>query len=186
MGGFCLLNFKSMPRVRHHTDSTLQYEIDFVDRNKHQLCWSSTARQRRHQAKSVAGNNFGIPGQNATYNYIIVGGGTAGLALAYRLAEDGTKTIAVVEAGGFYEVENGNTSVNQDYNYITPDSQWDAAFVDRGLLTTPQAGAEGQVFHYGRGKMLGGFSAENTMNYNRPTVGSLQSWADAVNDTSYT
>jgi choline dehydrogenase len=109
----------------------------------------------------VAGNNFGIPGQNATYDYVVVGGGTGGLAIAYRLAEDGTKTVAVVEAGGFYEIENGNTSVvpayNQDYNYITPDSQWDAPLVDWGFLTTPQAGAQGQVFHYGRGKMLGGW-----------------------------
>jgi choline dehydrogenase len=106
-------------------------------------------------------NSFGLPGQNATYDYVVVGGGTAGLAVAYRLAEDGTKTVAVVEAGGFYEQENGNTSVvpayNQKYNYITPDSQWDAPLVDWGFLTTPQAGAERGVFHYGRGKMLGGW-----------------------------
>jgi choline dehydrogenase len=111
--------------------------------------------------QTVAGNNFGIPGQNATYDYVVVGGGTAGLAIAYRLAEDGTKTVAVVEAGGFYEIENGNQSVvptyNQDYNYITPDSRWDAPLVDWGFLTTPQAGTQGQVFHYGRGKMLGGW-----------------------------
>ncbi|KAJ4333699.1 hypothetical protein N0V95_009362 [Ascochyta clinopodiicola] len=140
--------------------------------------------------RMVAGNNFGIPGQNATFDYVVVGGGTGGLAVAYRLAEDGTKTVAVIEAGGFYEIENGNTSVvpayNQDYNNITPDSQWDAPLVDWGFLTTPQAGAQDQVFHYGRGKMLGGCSAENAMNYNRPTIGSLQAWADAVNDTSYT
>lgn len=109
----------------------------------------------------VASNNFGIPGQNTTYDYVIVGGGTGGLAIAYRLAEDGTKTVAVIEAGGFYKIENGNTSVvpayNQDYNYITPGSQWDAPLVDWGFLTTPQAGAQDQVFHYGRGKMLGGW-----------------------------
>jgi choline dehydrogenase len=106
-------------------------------------------------------NSFGLPGQNATFDYVVVGGGTAGLAVAYRLAEDGTKTVAIVEAGGFYEQENSNTSVvpayNQKYNYITPDSQWDAPLVDWGFLTTPQAGAEGGVFHYGRGKMLGGW-----------------------------
>lgn len=34
--------------------------------------------------------------------------------------------------------------------------------------------------------MLGRCSAQNAMNYNRPTVGSLQAWADAVNDSSYT
>jgi choline dehydrogenase len=109
----------------------------------------------------VASNGFGIPGKNATYDYVVVGGGTAGLTIAYRLAEDGTKTVAVVEAGGFAQIENGNVSVvpayNQDYNYITPDSQWDTPLVDWGFLTTPQAGGANQRFHYGRGKMLGGW-----------------------------
>jgi choline dehydrogenase len=106
-------------------------------------------------------NAFGLPGHNATYDYVVVGGGTAGLAIAYRLVEDGSQTVAIVEAGGFYDQENGNTSVvpayNQEYNYVTPESQWDAPLVDWGFLTTPQEGAMGQKFHYGRGKMLGGW-----------------------------
>jgi choline dehydrogenase len=141
------------------------------------------------QQHFVPGNDFGIPGVDATYDYVVVGGGTAGLAIAYRLSEDGINTVAVIEAGGFYSVENGNVSVvpayNQEYNRINPESQWDAPLVDWGFLTTPQAGAKGQVFHYGRGKMLGGCSAQNAMNYNRPTKGSLDAWADAVNDDSY-
>ena len=118
--------------------------------------FSSSTRQQ-----VVAGNNVGIPGQNATYDYVVVGSGTGGLAVAHRLAKDGTKTVAVVEAGRFYEIENGNTSVvpayNQDYNYITANSQWDEPLVDWGFLTAPQAGAQNQVFHYGRGNMLGGW-----------------------------
>jgi choline dehydrogenase len=35
-----------------------------------------------------AGNSFGRPNQNATYDYVVVGGGTAGLAVAMRLAEN--------------------------------------------------------------------------------------------------
>lgn len=125
-------------------------------------CTVAHSQQTKHSHQSsVTGDNFGGPGRNATFDYIIVGGGTAGLTIAYRLAEDGRNTVAVVEAGGFYEIENGNTSVvpayNQEYNYITPDSQWDAPLVDWGFLTEPQAGAGGQIFHYGRGKMLGGW-----------------------------
>ncbi|KAG9531937.1 alcohol oxidase, partial [Aureobasidium melanogenum] len=141
------------------------------------------------QAAPLAANYFGRPAQNATFDYVVIGGGTGGLAIAWRLAE-ANHSVAVIEAGGFYEQENGNVSVvptyNQDYDYITPDSQWDAPLVDWGFLTTPQAGAQGQRFHYGRGKMLGGCSAENAMNYNRPTIGALQAWADSVNDSSYT
>lgn len=53
-------------------------------------------------------NSFGVPGINATYDYVVVGGGTAGLTIAARLAEDKDVSVAVVEAGGFYQVENGN------------------------------------------------------------------------------
>ena len=64
-----------------------------------------------YRSGPIWGNNFGIPGQNATYDYVIVGGGTAGLALAVRLAEDTSLTVAVIEAGGFYEEDFGNNSV---------------------------------------------------------------------------
>lgn len=54
------------------------------------------------------GNSFGVPGSNATYDYAVVGGGTAGLAIAARLAEDNNASVAVIEAGGFYQIDNGN------------------------------------------------------------------------------
>jgi choline dehydrogenase len=62
-----------------------------------------------------AGNSFGRPNQNATYDYVVVGGGTAGLAIAMRLAENTSYTVAVVEAEGFYQIENGNQSVVPAY-----------------------------------------------------------------------
>ena len=98
------------------------------------------------------GNNFGIPGRNATFDYVIVGGGTAGLALAARLAENTSITVAVVEAGGFYEIDNGNTSVVPNlglaYDFgglILTDAY---PTVDWGLTTTNQTGLMGQKYHY--------------------------------------
>ena len=38
-----------------------------------------------------AGNSFGIPNQNATYDYVVVGGGASGLTVANRLTEDSSK-----------------------------------------------------------------------------------------------
>jgi len=51
--------------------------------------------------------SFGAPGKNASYDYVVVGGGTGGLAIAARLAEDKNVSVAVIEAGGFYQIDNG-------------------------------------------------------------------------------
>lgn len=60
---------------------------------------------------NTLGDHFGYPAfANATYDYVVVGGGTAGLTIAARLAEAGVGTVAVIEAGGFYEQDNSNLS----------------------------------------------------------------------------
>ncbi|KAF8854637.1 alcohol oxidase [Acephala macrosclerotiorum] len=121
--------------------------------------------------------------------FAIVGGGTAGLAIASRLAE--TFSVAVIEAGGFYEVENGNNSVVPWYALTTPvlsvsESYSRQPLVDWDLVSVPQTAAGNRRIHYARGKTLGGCSAINSMGYHRPTVGSFQYWADLVGDQSYT
>lgn len=62
------------------------------------------------KARALLGTSFGVPGRNATYDYVVVGGGNAGLTIAMRLAESNSGTVAVVEAGTFYEISNGNIS----------------------------------------------------------------------------
>lgn len=94
------------------------------------------------QRGRILGSSFGVPGINATFDYVIVGGGTAGLTLAARLVEgDPSLAVAVVEAGGFYEVDNGDLSVipalavfgsGSDPNDFQP-------LIDWGFVTTPQA-----------------------------------------------
>ena len=58
----------------------------------------------------LLGDHSGVPSINATFDYVVVGGGTAGLTLATRLAENGSFSVAVIEAGSFYELLNGNLS----------------------------------------------------------------------------
>ncbi|TEY60588.1 hypothetical protein BOTCAL_0180g00200 [Botryotinia calthae] len=60
------------------------------------------------KARALLGNSFGVPGRNATYDYVVVGGGNAGLTIAMRLAEAEAGSVAVIEAGTFYEISNGN------------------------------------------------------------------------------
>lgn len=86
------------------------------------------------------GSSFGVLGINKTFDYIIVGGGTAGLTIAERLAENASLSIAVVEAGGFYEQDNGNISqipaYAVQYSSASPSSIQPA--VDWGIVTPPQ------------------------------------------------
>lgn len=86
-------------------------------------------------------NSFGVPGINASFDYVVVGGGTAGLVMATRLAEDPANSVAVVEAGGFYELDNGNISVVPGYaRFYTGTSPNDTQpLVDWGFVTVPQA-----------------------------------------------
>ncbi|KGO69935.1 Glucose-methanol-choline oxidoreductase [Penicillium italicum] len=137
---------------------------------------------------TVVGSSFGIPGKNATFDYIVVGGGNAGLAIAARLVEGQSGSVAVVEAGTFYEIGNGNLSQvpGLDNNYISkPPDDWQP-LTDWGYVTSPQKDALDVEMHYARGKCLGGSSARNYMIYQRGTNASYQRWADLVGDESYT
>lgn len=66
----------------------------------------------------------------------IVGGGTAGLTVALRLVESGRFSVAVIEAGGFYEVDAGNfTEIPANENIFTEAP----ASIDWGIATVNQS-----------------------------------------------
>jgi choline dehydrogenase len=91
--------------------------------------------------QTVFGSSFGVPNLNATFDYIVVGGGTTGLALAARLAENPANLVAVVEAGSFYEITNGNLSQvpGDDIRWASKSPSDVNPMVDWGFTTTPQA-----------------------------------------------
>ncbi|EYE92427.1 GMC family oxidoreductase [Aspergillus ruber CBS 135680] len=134
----------------------------------------------------LIGSSFGVP-QNATYDYIVVGGGNAGLTVAARLAEDSSISVAVIEAGTFYEIANGNLSQIPAYDtYWSGKDPDNDSPVDWGFVTTPQNGLLNASVHYARGKALGGCSARNYMAYHMGTIESYEKWANQVGDYSYT
>ncbi|KAK8130906.1 GMC oxidoreductase [Apiospora sp. TS-2023a] len=149
------------------------------------VCWLCSARAG---AADLLLQNavFGVPGVNASFDYVVVGGGTAGLVVATRLAE-GAKSVAVIEAGGFYGADAGNLSTVPAYAVFGAGASPDDVLpgVDWGFVTTPQAGMDGRRLHYARGKTLGGSSARNYFTYHRPTVDALNQWAALVDDESY-
>lgn len=93
------------------------------------------------QLGAILGSSFGVPGANATFDYVVVGGGTAGLTIATRLAENRSLSVAVVEAGGFYEIDNGNLSIvpGQAVWFSGSDPKNFQPLVDWGFSTVPQA-----------------------------------------------
>ena len=68
-----------------------------------------------------------------------MGGGTGGLTIAGRLSENPHISVAVIEAGGFYEIENGNVSQVPGYDviYQNPNNNTPPP-VDWGFTTEPQ------------------------------------------------
>ncbi|OCK81714.1 GMC oxidoreductase [Lepidopterella palustris CBS 459.81] len=138
---------------------------------------------------TINATNLGVPGVDCAYDYIIIGGGTSGLTIAARLAENfPLLSVAVVEAGGFYEIDNGAGSIIPGLGAAqnTGTSPNDTSPIDWNFVTTPQTGAANRVVRYARGKTLGGSSGRNFMVYHRGTKGSYQKWADSVGDSSYT
>ncbi|OAK94313.1 alcohol oxidase [Phaeosphaeriaceae sp. SRC1lsM3a] len=129
----------------------------------------------------------GILGSEQTFDYIVVGGGTAGAGVGVRLAEAGF-SVAIIEAGGFYEVEKPVFGTTPAGSFLgvgaspldtVPTTDW-------GFNTEPQPHLNNRRIHYARGKCLGGSSALNFMVYHRGTTASYQKWADTVDDQSYT
>lgn len=87
----------------------------------------------------LLGSSFAAPG-DATYDYVIVGGGTAGLTVAARLTENPAISVAVIEAGSFYELNGNYSSIPQDDVYwVGRDPADTNPVVDWGFVTTPQA-----------------------------------------------
>ncbi|KAG9324197.1 hypothetical protein KVV02_001998 [Mortierella alpina] len=102
------------------------------------------------------------------YDYIILGGGTAGCVLASRLTEDPTVNVLVLEAG--YS-DNIKASMSPALFHTLWRSE-----VDWNLTTVPQAHAYGRVMDQPRGKILGGSSSINAMMYHRGPASDYDEW----------
>ncbi|KIW92435.1 uncharacterized protein Z519_07419 [Cladophialophora bantiana CBS 173.52] len=112
------------------------------------------------------------------YDFLIIGGGTAGLVLANRLSNEARFAIGVLEAGASH-LNDPLVDTPAMATAMTGDKDYDWHFI-----TSPQ-GPQGLQCHLPRGRMLGGSSAINWMVYTRPSRQDLDDWASLVGDPSW-
>ncbi|KIP71876.1 glucose-methanol-choline oxidoreductase [Vibrio harveyi] len=110
-----------------------------------------------------------------SYDFIVVGGGSAGCVLASRLTEDPDVTVCLLEAGGTDSSPFIHTPVGVVAMMPTKINNW-------GFETVPQAGLNGRKGYQPRGKTLGGSSSINAMMYARGHQYDYDLWASLGNE----
>jgi choline dehydrogenase len=109
-----------------------------------------------------------------SYDYVIVGGGSAGCVLANRLSADPNVEVALLEAGP----RDKNVLIHMPLGYA---ALMRTGWVDWGYHTEPQPRLNGRRLYWPRGKVLGGSSSVNAMIYIRGVPSDYDLWGQLGN-----
>ncbi len=109
-----------------------------------------------------------------TYDYVIVGAGTAGCVLANRLTEDPNVRVLLLEAGGSDAYHWVHIPIGYLYCIGNPRTDW-------LMKTASEPGLNGRSLVYPRGKVLGGCSSVNGMIYMRGQAADYDAWRQMGN-----
>ncbi len=115
---------------------------------------------------------------DATFDYIIIGGGTAGALLCNRLSADARHRVLLLEAGPRDDYHWIHIPVGYLYCIGNPRTDW-------LYQTEPDAGLNGRRLRYPRGKTLGGCSSINGMIYMRGQARDYDQWAQITGDDTW-
>jgi len=110
-----------------------------------------------------------------TFDYVIVGAGTAGCVLANRLSADPDVRVLLLEAGGKDNWMWIHIPVGYLYCIGNPRTDW-------CFRTEPDPGLNGRSILYARGRVLGGCSSINAMLYLRGQAADYDAWAAHTGD----
>lgn len=112
-----------------------------------------------------------MPAPNAhSYDYIIVGAGSAGATIANRLTQDPSVSVLLLEAGGTHKHWSVRIPGAAVANIVLKARNW-------GFKTVPQKNLNNRQGYQPRGKMLGGSSGANAMIYIRGNRYDYDNWA---------
>ncbi len=103
------------------------------------------------------------------YDYIIVGGGSAGCVLANRLSADPSLTVLLLEAGG--------SDWNPLFRMPAGFAKMTKGVASWGWSTVPQKHLKGRVIWYTQAKVIGGGSSINAQLYTRGNAKDYDAWA---------
>jgi choline dehydrogenase-like flavoprotein len=109
-----------------------------------------------------------------SFDFVVVGGGSGGCAVASRLSEDSATSVALLEAGG--KDDNWVVTMPGALIFMVAGKVNNWAF-----NTVPQPGLDGRIGYQPRGKGLGGSSAINAMVYIRGNRADYDQWASLGN-----
>ncbi|TFK24009.1 pyranose dehydrogenase [Coprinopsis marcescibilis] len=112
------------------------------------------------------------------FDYIIVGGGTAGSVLGRRLSENSRHQVLLLESG-----PSNDGVVASQVPYFHPSLS--GGTYDWNYTTTPQAGFNDRVLDYPRGHILGGSTTINAMFWTRGTADDYDRWAEVTGDSGW-
>ena len=112
------------------------------------------------------------------FDYVIVGGGSAGCVLANRLSADPAVRVCLIESGGTDNWVWINIPVGYLYCIANPRTDW-------MFRTTKDPGLNGRDIHYARGVGMGGCSLINAMIYMRGQARDYDEWATLSGDNSW-